>query len=209
MEIAAGEAHSLGLGSKAARLPIASRNLKSMKIRLLRVAPLYIISALVIDLVFSVFTVFLLSYGYQPGISEPGDTVGAFLIFICCCGWLSFVPLTAMEIGESKYHRRLPAKYSGLVFLLTYLPALVIGGPYANDLHIRTVDSPAYLIVFLLLTLSYMALFHAVAQTIKNYDAGTKRLELPSNRYLRSLVFLSFSIVGIIIIVIVIWLMTH
>ncbi len=180
-----------------------------MSTRLLSSKPIsYIVSAILSDLVFSVITVFLMTYGPNNGDQERG-AIGSLMIFLCSCGLLTIVPFAIMELVDTNFHRRLPVKYSLAVFLLTYFPALAIG-IFSNELHIQTTGSPAYLIMFLMLILSYVAFFHISAESLLKLDRFTGWSEVFPKiqpRFLHMAAW-TLGIVILIILLVVLWLMT-
>ncbi len=178
--------------------------------RLISLKPIsYIVSAIFTDLVFSVITVFLITYS-PDNVDQERGAIGVLMIFMCTCGMLSTVPFAIMELVDANFHRRLPVKYSLVVFLLTYFPALAIG-MFSNELHIPTTDSPAYLIAFIMLLLSYMAFFHISAESLMklvNFPEWSEVCTKIHPRFLYTAAW-TLGIVILILLLVLLWLITR
>jgi len=88
---------------------------------------IYIISSFITNVIFSVATSILIVFGIEKTGEDPG-TPGIMLISLLCInGILSIVTAATMGSAKAKYKKEFPAKFSALIFLLTYFPFHVFG----------------------------------------------------------------------------------
>jgi hypothetical protein len=138
---------------------------------------IYIFSSFITNVIFSVATSILIVFGIEKTGEDPG-TPGIMLISLLCInGILSIVTAATMGSAKAKYKKEFPAKFSALIFLLTYFPFHVFG-IYFLDVQLGFLEAPLAILTVLMLYFSYVPFFHMTAQGLINLNGFVKRQEL-------------------------------
>lgn len=151
---------------------------------------IYIISALLTNYVFSVFTSLLIVFGIEKTGDDPGSPIIMLFGLLCINGILSIITVTIMWHAKAKHQKEFPAKYSALIFLITYFPFHIIG-LYFSDVQIGFLEAPLGLLLVIMLFFSYIPFFHMTAQGLINLNEFVKRQELAGNRHVKFIILSS------------------
>jgi hypothetical protein len=151
---------------------------------------IYIISALLTDYVFSVMTAILITAGFDKMGSDPGSPGIMLVSLLCINGMLSIVTAVIMGIAKAKHQKEFPAKFSALIFLLTYFPFHIIG-LYFSDVQLGFLEAPLGILLVVMLFFSYIPFFHMTAQGLINLNEFVKRQESAGNRHVKLIVLAS------------------
>jgi hypothetical protein len=128
---------------------------------------IYIISALLTNYLFSVATTLLITAGFEKMGSDPGSPGIMLFSLMCINGVLSLVTAAIMGIAKAKYQKEFPAKFSALIFLITYFPFHIIGF-YFPDEQLGSFTAPLAILFVTMLFFSYIPFFHTTAQGLTN-----------------------------------------
>lgn len=142
---------------------------------------IYLITALLTNYMFSVATSILIIAGYDKMGVDPGSPGIMLFSLLCINGILGIVTATIMGIAKAKYHKEFPAKFSALIFLLTYFPFHIIG-LYFPEEQLGFMTAPLGSLLAILVFFSYIPFFHMAAQGLTNLYEFVKRRELAGNR---------------------------
>ncbi len=151
---------------------------------------IYIISSFLTNIIFSVATSILIVFGIEKTGEDPG-TPGIMLISLLCInGILSIVTAATMVSAKAKYKKEFSAKFSALIFLLTYFPFHVFG-IYFLDVQLGFLEAPLAILTVLMLYFSYVPFFHMTAQGLINTNEFVNRQAIVGNWYPK-FIFLAF-----------------
>jgi len=158
---------------------------------------IYIISALLTNITFSVVTSMLIVFGIEKTGGDPGAPIIMLVSLLCICGILSMPTAVAMGILKAKYQKEFPAKFSALIFLFTYFPFHIIG-IYFPDVHLGFLEVPLGILFVIMLFLSYIPFFHMTSQGFINLIEFVKRQELAGNWHVKFIVLASIGAIVLI-----------
>jgi len=151
---------------------------------------IYIISALLTNYIFSVLTSLLIVFGIEKTGGDPGSPGIMLISLLCINGILSIATAVIMGIAKAKYKKEFPAKFSALIFLLTYFPFHIIGN-YISDEQLGALAVPLATLTVIMLFFSYIPFFHMTAQGFINLNEFVKKQELTGNRHTKFVVLAS------------------
>lgn len=154
---------------------------------------IYFTSAILTNIVFSVVTSILITYGFDKMGSDPGSPGIMLISLMCICGILGGISAAAMETLKAKYQKGFPARFSAIIFLVTYLP-FHITGLYFSDQQLAFLGfmtAPLAILSVIMLYFSYIPLFHMTAQGLINVNEFVNRQAITGKQYPK-FIFLAF-----------------
>lgn len=143
---------------------------------------IYIISAFLTNIAFSVITAVLVTFGFEKSGEDPGSPGIMLISLMCICGILSIVTAAIMVDTKAKYQKEFPAKFSLLIFLFTYFPFHIIG-QYFSGIQLGFLADLFGILVVIMLYFSYMPFFHMTAQGLINVNEFVNRQAIAGNWY--------------------------
>jgi hypothetical protein len=156
---------------------------------------IYIIAAILTNYGFSYATSILVMAGFEKMGSDPGSPGIMLFSLMCICGVFSLVTAAIMEIGKAKYHIEFPAKFSALIFILTYFPFHIMG-LYIPDEKLGSLAGPLGILFSISLFFSYIPLFQMTSQGLINLNEFLKRQVVAGNRHSK---FFVLAFLGVIV----------
>ncbi|MHC1782403.1 MAG: hypothetical protein AB9891_06520 [Anaerolineaceae bacterium] len=143
---------------------------------------IYIISACLTNFLFSFATTIIITMGFDKMGSDPGSPVILLISLMCICGILSIVTATIMGTVKTKYQKEFPAKFSLLIFLLTYFPSHIVEFFFPEQ-QLDILAAPLGILLAIMLFFSYIPFFHMTAQGLINLYVFARKQELAGKWY--------------------------
>jgi hypothetical protein len=159
---------------------------------------IYIISGLLTGYVYSMATTILVVDGFDRMGEDIGSPGIMLFSLLCICGILSIVIASIMWVAKAKYQKEFPARFSLLIFLLTYFP-IHIKEIWFPDLQLGFLEVLLGILLAIMMYFSYVPLFHMTAQGFTNLHEFVKRQELAGIRYTKFLVLGSIVVICLLI----------
>ena len=132
---------------------------------------IYFVSALITGFLFSFVTSMLMVFGIERTGGDPGTPAIMLVSLMCVCVILSIITASIMGVAKEKYKKEFSAKFSAILFLLMYFPIHIVEF-YFPDGQSDFLAATLAIMLFL----SYIPLFHMVAQALTNlYEFFEKR----------------------------------
>lgn len=117
--------------------------------------------------------------------SDPGSPGIMLISLMCICGILGIISAAAMETATAKYKKEFPARFSAIIFLVTYLPFHITGLYFSDEqlAFLGFLAAPLAILSVIMLFFSYIPLFHMTAQGLINVDKFVNRQAIAGKQY--------------------------